>query len=67
MTGLAPASGAFVPSVSFCSTSVQRMLAAKRANPSADTSPLEREFDERVYRLYVLTPGEIKLVKESGK
>jgi hypothetical protein len=27
---------------------------------------LEREIDERVYRLYGLTPDEIKLVEESA-
>jgi hypothetical protein len=28
---------------------------------------LEREIDERVYRLYGLTPEEIKIVEEGGK
>ena len=46
---------------------VERVLAAKRAHPSADTSPLEREIDERVHRLYALTSEEIQLVEESGK
>ena len=45
---------------------VERILSAKRINPSADTSTLEREIDQRVYRLYALTPEEIKLVEESG-
>jgi hypothetical protein len=31
---------------------------------SADTSAWEREIDERVYRLYRLTPDEITLVAE---
>jgi len=43
---------------------VERILAAKRAAPSADTSALEREIDARVYRLYGLTADEIKLVEE---
>ena len=28
---------------------------------------IEREIDERVHRLYALTPDEIKLVEESGR
>jgi len=43
---------------------VERILAAKRADASADTSAWEREIDERVYRLYGLTPDEITLVAE---
>ena len=46
---------------------VDRILKAKRAKPSADTTALEREIDERVYRLYGLTPQEIQIVEESGK
>ena len=46
---------------------VDRILAAKRANPLADVSAWEREIDERVYRLYGLTPEEIKIVDESVK
>jgi adenine-specific DNA-methyltransferase len=46
---------------------VDKILAAKRANPQADTSAWEREIDERVYRLYGLTPEEIKIVEEGGK
>jgi hypothetical protein len=46
---------------------VDKILAAKRANPQADVSAWEREIDERVYRLYGLTPEEIKIVEESVK
>ncbi len=46
---------------------VERILAAKRANPAADTTALEREIDQRVYRLYGLTPDEIKRVEETSK
>lgn len=42
---------------------VTRILAAKAADPSADTSALEREIDERVYQLYGLTEEEIKIVE----
>jgi hypothetical protein len=46
---------------------VERILAAKRANPQADVSAWEREIDGRVYRLYGLTPEEIKIVEEGVK
>jgi hypothetical protein len=46
---------------------VDKILAAKRANPNADTSALEREIDERIYHLYGLTPEEIRIVEESLK
>ncbi len=46
---------------------VDTILTIKRDNPDADTSTLEREIDERVYRLYGLTPEEIRIVKESLK
>lgn len=42
---------------------VERALAAKRANPQADTSELEREIDQLVYQLYGLTPEEIAIVE----
>jgi len=40
---------------------------AKRSDGAADTAGLERELDERVYRLYGLTVEEIKNVEEAGK
>jgi adenine-specific DNA-methyltransferase len=42
---------------------VDRILAAKAADPAADTSALEREIDERVYQLYGLTAEEIAIVE----
>jgi hypothetical protein len=42
-------------------------MTAKRANPQADTSAWEQEIDQRVYRLYGLTPEEIKIVEEGVK
>ena len=51
----------------FHSRLVDRILKAKRAKPTADTTAWEREIDERVYRLYGLTPEEIQIVEESGK
>jgi adenine-specific DNA-methyltransferase len=44
-----------------------RILKAKRADAAADTAGLEREIDERVYRLYGLTADEIKIVEDAGK
>jgi methylase of polypeptide subunit release factors len=44
---------------------VDRILKAKRADGAADTAALEREIDERVYRLYGLTADEIKIVEEA--
>jgi hypothetical protein len=42
---------------------VETILAAKKADPSADTSALEAEIDALVYRLYGLTAEEIALVE----
>ncbi|HPC49851.1 MAG TPA: hypothetical protein PL016_06950, partial [Kiritimatiellia bacterium] len=45
----------------------RRILAAKQADPAADTSAWEREIDERVYKLYGLTEEEIKIVEGAQK
>ena len=42
---------------------VNDILAAKRADPTADTASLEAEIDQLVYRLYGLTDEEIAIVK----
>jgi len=42
---------------------VTQILAAKKADPSADTSALEAEIDQLVYALYGLTAEEIALVE----
>ena len=39
------------------------MLAAKKANPQADTSKEDRKIDELVYALYGLSDDEIKVVE----
>ncbi len=44
--------------------SVTHILAAKAADPAADTSALEREIDQIVYELYGLTEEEIAIVEE---
>ena len=46
---------------------VDRILAVKKRNPAADTSALEREIDEKVYRLYGLTDDEIRVVEGKDK
>jgi adenine-specific DNA-methyltransferase len=44
---------------------VQNILAAKKGNPGADVSTLEREIDQLVYALYALTPEEKKIVEDA--
>lgn len=44
-------------------TLVDKILAAKNANPAADTSAIEREIDELVFDLYGLTPQERETVQ----
>ena len=46
---------------------VDKVLSAKSADANANTRAMEREIDERVYRLYGLTPDEIKIVEEAPK
>lgn len=43
---------------------VARILAAKNDDPAADVTALEREIDDRAYRLYGLTKEEVKIVEE---
>ena len=42
---------------------VDKILAAKKANPQADTSKEEHKIDELVYKLYGLTEEEIAIVE----
>jgi len=46
---------------------VDSIPAAQRADAAADVSAWERGIDQRVYRLYVLTAEEIKLVGEGAR
>lgn len=43
---------------------VENILSVKKHAPSADTTELEREIDQVVYRIYGLTADEIKIVEE---
>ena len=45
---------------------VDQILSAKKFNPKADTSALEREIDRLVYELYELTPEEIALIEKGA-
>ncbi len=48
-------------------TLVNQILTAKAKDPNADTSDLERQIDEMVYRLYGLTDDEIAIVEGKSK
>lgn len=41
---------------------VNHILTAKKKNPEADTSALEKEIDVIVYKLYGLTYDEVKII-----
>jgi hypothetical protein len=41
---------------------MRRILLAKQQNPDADTSQLEHQIDQLVYKLYDLTEEEIKII-----
>ena len=43
---------------------VDKILAAKKANPQADTSKEECKIDTLVYNLYGLTDDEIAIIEE---
>ncbi len=47
-------------------TLVDQILAAKKKDPNADTSALEKQIDDLVYALYGLSPGEIAIVEGKG-
>jgi len=42
---------------------VDQILAAKKKDPNANTSALERQVDEMIYELYDLTQQEIEIVE----
>ncbi len=46
---------------------VDSIIAAKKTDPSADTSSLEAEIDEIVFDLYGLTAEERAIVQGNGK
>lgn len=44
-------------------TLVDQILTSKQKDPDTDTSALERQIDQMVYKLYDLTPDEIEIVE----
>jgi len=44
---------------------INQILSAKKQNPEAATSQLEKEIDQLVYKLYNLTEEEIKIIESS--
>jgi adenine-specific DNA-methyltransferase len=45
-------------------TLVDKIIAAKAANPQADTTGLEQEVDDMVYSLYGIKEQDIKIMEE---
>ncbi len=45
---------------------VDKILAAKKDNPQADTSTWEREIDRLVYELYDLMEEEIRIIENKN-
>jgi len=43
-----------------------KILSTKKANPNADTSKLEKQIDELVYKLYDLTDEEIAIIENTN-
>ena len=41
---------------------VDRILSTKKSDPQTDTSALERQIDEMIYKLYKLTYDEVKVI-----
>jgi len=46
---------------------VDKILTSKQKDPNVDTSALEKQIDQMVYKLYSLTPEEIEIVENSSK
>ena len=51
------------PIVSQIESLVDQILAAKKTNHAADTTPWEKEIDKLVYQLYKLEPEEIEIIE----
>jgi hypothetical protein len=45
---------------------VDQIVAAKQADPNADTATLEREIDRQVYTLFGLPPEEMQIVQDGA-
>ena len=55
------------PIVSQIESLVDKILAAKKDNPQANTREWEKDIDKLVYKLYDLTEEEIKVIEEKGE
>jgi len=53
----------YQPIVSQIESLVDKIIAAKKDNPQADTTPWEKEIDQLVYKLYDLTEEEIAIIE----
>jgi len=62
---LIPITPANQPIVQQIEALVDKILAEKKQNPQADTKEYEHQIDQLVYKLYDLTPEEIKIVENS--
>ena len=62
-----PMPHSFAPHETSLVAAVDHILSAKQADPTPDTSALEREIDQQVYALYGLTPEEIAVVEGADK
>ena len=45
---------------------IERILTTRQRDSEAGTTALEQQIDRLVYKLYDLTPAEIKLVEDSA-
>ncbi len=61
-----PITPATEPIVSQIESLVDKILAAKKGNPQADTSVWEKEIDRLVYKLYELTEEEIRIIENKN-
>ncbi len=52
-------------SKSIITQKIDAIMSAKQQNPQADTSALEADIDQLVYKLYDLTPDEIAIIEKA--
>tara|TARA_B100000767_G_scaffold123205_1_gene117373 strand:- start:257 stop:3862 length:3606 start_codon:yes stop_codon:yes gene_type:complete len=63
--GLLPIKSIVIKSQDDFTNKVNQILSLKQVNPKADTSILEKEIDQMVYKLYDLTDEEIQIVEST--
>jgi len=62
-----PITPANQPIVSQIEELVDKIISAKKQDPKTDTSALEHQIDQLVYKLYDLTPEEIAIIEKERK